>query len=462
MPLLPLSSSLPSSTRTRTRTHAGARAAALLTSACLVLMGALASPAPALAGGFHRVVSPHPPAHARHFDVCTILTHIQSRLEWAASRPGYGHASHRKAYGLTRLVDYFNRAVDDRCVSMNEIQVIGTHNSYHIKPREALLQVFYGIDPEALAWEYTRAPLQDQFEENGIRQIELDVFADPDGGLYADRIALSLIGEPIESGEPALDEPGFKVLHVQHADFETTCLTFVACLEDVKAWSDANPDHVPILILLEAKDEGFFEPVLPTPVFIGAPEFRALEDEIRSVFPEDRIVTPDDVRGSHASLEEAIQTDGWPRLGDVRGKVMFALDNEGKHDLYVDGDPSLAGRLIFPNSMPGEPDAAFVKVNDPVSDPTLIHDLVQAGYVVRTRADADLEEARAGDTSRRDTALASGAQWVSTDFPDPSTIVTLDPSQPFDPSYEVELPDGLPARCNPVTSPEFCRSGGLE
>ena len=394
--------------------------------------------------------------------MCTILGNIQSRLEWAASQPRYGVRGHRKAHGLARLVDFFNRAVDDRCVAMNEIQVIGTHNSYHVEPRLALLQTFVGIDPAALAWEYTKLPLQEQFAEQGIRQIELDVFADPEGGLYATRLALSLIGEDINSGEPALDEPGFKVLHVQHADFETTCLTFVACLEEVKAWSDANPDHVPIMILLEAKDEGFFEPVLPTPVFIGAPEFRALEDEIRSVFPEDRIVKPDDVRGSHASLEEAILEDGWPKLGAVRGKVMFALDNEGKHDLYVDGDPSLAGRLIFPNATPGEPDAAFVKVNDPVSDPSLIHDLVEQGYVVRTRADADLLEARSGDTSRRDTALASGAQWVSTDFPDPSTVVSIDPTQPFDPSYEVQLPDGLAARCNPVTGPELCRSGKLE
>ena len=29
-------------------------------------------------------------------------------------------------------------------------------------------------------------------------------------------------------------------------------------------------------------------------------------------------------------------------------------------------------------------------------------------------------------------------------------------------SYEVELPGGLPARCNPVNAPAICRSGGLE
>jgi hypothetical protein len=394
-----------------------------------------------------------------HSDPCTRLVFVQQVIDGVSERltgPG------RVPRGIVRVINRLDRMIDDRCVALNEIQVVGTHNSYHIIPRLDLLQVFFGLDPAALEWEYTRTPLADQFEAQGIRQIELDVFADPEGGLYADRLALSLLGEDVASGEPALDEPGFKVLHVQHADFETTCLTFVACLEQVKAWSDVNPRHVPIMILVEAKDEGFFEPILPTPIFIGAAEFRELEDEIRSVFPEDRIVKPDDVRGDHATLEEAILTDGWPKLGAVRGKVMFGLDNGGKRDEFLDGDPSLVGRLIFPNSLPGQPDAAFVKVNDPTADPTLISDLVRAGYIVRTRGDAGLTQGRTGDTTRSQIALDSGAHFVSTDFPDPSTITSIDPTQPFDPIYQVELPGGQAARCNPVAAPKFCRPAQLE
>jgi hypothetical protein len=418
----------------------------------ILLLSSALAPEPASARGGRRF-------GAHGFDPCARLVFLQQVLGGIHARLAGRGVTPR---GLSRLAKRLDRMIDDRCVALNEIQVVGTHNSYHIIPRSSLLQVFSGLDPAALEWEYTRTPLADQFEEQGIRQIELDVFADPEGGLYSDRLALGLIGEDPASGEPALDEPGFKVLHVQHADFETTCLTFVACLENVKAWSDANPRHVPIMILIEAKDEGFFEPVLPTPVFIGAAEFRALEDEIRSVFPEDRIVKPDDVRGDHASLEEAILSQGWPKLGKVRGKVLFGLDNAGKRDEYIDGDPTLAGRLIFPNSMPGQPDAAFVKVNDPITDPSLIEDLVREGYIVRTRADAGLVQGRSGDTTRSTIALESGAHFVSTDFPDPSTITSLDTTQPFDPSYQVELPEGLPARCNPVTAPAFCRSRPLE
>ncbi len=76
--------------------------------------------------------------------------------------------------------------------------------------------------------DYTHIPLQEQFDTQGIRQIELDIFDDPEGGLYANRPALALLGEDPASGIPELDEPGLKVLHVQEIDFETTCYTFVS------------------------------------------------------------------------------------------------------------------------------------------------------------------------------------------------------------------------------------------
>ena len=60
-----------------------------------------------------------------------------------------------------------------------------------------------------------------------------------------------------------------------------------------------------------------------------------------------------------------------------------------------------------------------MKRNDPVRSFDEIRSLVAEGFLVRTRADAGTVEARANDGSRRDKALASGAQLVSTDFPEP-------------------------------------------
>ena len=63
-------------------------------------------------------------------------------------------------------------------------------------------------------------------------------------------------------------------------------------------------------------------------------------------------------------------------------------------------------------------------------------------------------EPRFGLTTRRDMALMGGAQFVSTDYPVP------DPD--FGTGYFVEIPDGSPARCNPVNAPRGCRTQALE
>jgi len=344
----------------------------------------------------------------------------------------------------------------DGTLRLNQLQALGSHNSYHVRPRpELLAALLQALGTTAEGFEYTHVPLPDQFNAQGIRQIELDVFADPEGGLFANRVALGLIGQDPASGIPALDAPGFKVLHVQDIDFESTCWTFVECLTAVKAWSDAHPGHMPILILIEVKDETIPLAGAAVPVSIGAAEFDALETEIRSVFPVEHIITPDEVRGGHATLEGAVRTDGWPTLGASRGRVFFALDNGGeKKAAYLEGHPALAGRLMFTSSLPGEPEAAFVKLNDPIGDFDQIRQVVADGFIVRTRADAETVQARTGDTTMRDAALASGAQFVSTDYPVP------DPQ--FGTGYAVEIPGGTPARCNPISAPAACTPSDIE
>jgi hypothetical protein len=361
----------------------------------------------------------------------------------------------RELQGLPehRLRGLRNR-VARNCVALNEVQVLGSHNSYHIQPSQALLDILLSFDPQFSAWEYSHLDLADQFELQGIRQIELDVFADPAGGLYARRGGLIALGQDPETYIPELYPPGFKVLHVQDIDFETTCLTFVQCLKNLRAWSNRRRGHLPIMVLVEAKDEAIPDPLnfgFAIPVPIGAAELNAIDAEIRSVFGAKRLITPDSIRRGRPTIEQAIQELGWPRLGEVRGKILFALDNGGaKRDAYVAGHPALAGRVMFTDSPPGSPEAAFMKRNDPLPDPSVIQNLVAQGYIVRTRADADTVEARANDTTTRDAALASGAQFVSTDFPVPSPI--------FGTPYMVEIPGGTIARCNPVNGPASCRS----
>jgi hypothetical protein len=366
--------------------------------------------------------------------------------------------TYRPAPGPT----YPQTKLADRCLRLNQTQVIGSHNSYHIQPREPLWSALRGFDPFLAAGiEYTHSPLDVQFDDEEVRQIELDVFADSAGGLYDQRKILPLLGLPADSGIPELEQPGFKVLHIQEIDFETTCWTFVQCLQHVKLWSDAHSRHLPITILVELKDDPIPDPlqlgfVQPQP--IGPAELDALDAEIRSVFPEQQLLTPDEVRRSHATVEDAILTDGWPTLGEARGKVMFLMDNAGSFRTdYLTGHPNLEGRVLFTNASPGQPDAAFVKRNDPLGANTaVIQDLVRRGYLVRTRADADTVQARTGDTTQRDLALLSGAQFVSTDYPVPGRAA------PLGTDYVAQIPEGHPARCNPINTGTHCRNEALE
>jgi hypothetical protein len=346
-------------------------------------------------------------------------------------------------------------------VRLNEIQAIGTHNSYKREISEAEQAVYEaaiqapGDYDRSLA--YSHAALRNQFALQGVRGLELDLFGDPGGGLYAD----PLIRRPLGIGplaDPAWRQPGIKVLHIADLDYETTCVRFVTCLEQVRGWSAANPRHVPLLILLELKQSD------PRAVAIGgaaAPPWDtaaldALDAEIRSVFAAGDLITPDDVRRRGLTLERSVTRRGWPTLRASRGKVLFLLDNEPGpvRDAYVIGRPSLEGRVLFTNSRPGSADAAFLKRND--ARDAKIPALVRAGYLVRTRSDLPLQTVLAGDTTLRDAAFASGAHVVSTDFPE------VGMSARYRSDFVARFPDGTAVRCNPVTARPGCRSGRLE
>ena len=68
---------------------------------------------------------------------------------------------------------------------------------------------------------------------------------------------------------------------------------------------------------------------------------------------------------------------------------------------------------MFTLSEKGTDSAALFIINDPIAEHERIKALVAAGYMVRTRADADTTEARSNNTVRREAAFASGAQAVA-------------------------------------------------
>jgi hypothetical protein len=338
-------------------------------------------------------------------------------------------------------------------IRLNQIQVIGSHNSYHagLAPSES---AWLGkLNPKSLAALDYRHPGLDVQLSNGVRQVEIDVYADQKGGRYAHPANLKLVADAGLPADPPFDpnglflKPGFKVMHAQDIDYRSNCQPFTGCLAVILNWSKAHPGHLPIFILIETK-VGKGRPFQVEPEAFTSAVFDDLDKEIRSVIPAGKMIVPDQVRGQHATLEEAVLKDGWPTLDSARGKVIFLLDQRKAEADYLEGHPALKGRVIFTNAEPGSPDAAFVEQNDPLKDPSLIPGMVKKGYLVRTRTDADTVQARSGDTTMRDAALASGAQILSSDYYFNEKASWT--------GFSVNFPKGETARCNPVVGPAGC------
>jgi len=308
----------------------------------------------------------------------------------------------------------------DRRLRLDQVQALSTHNSYKLRPGADL--------PGALgdSVDYAHLPLDEQLQSQGVRGFEIDVAT---------------------RGEE------FPVVHTPVIDANTNCASLQECLQVVDAWSDDHPGHVPIFVLLEPKDgliERGFDPRLGT---YDRAVFDRMDREIRRVLGPDDLLTPDEVRGKSKTLRAAVRERGWPTLNEARGTIVVVLNTAGeKRQEYLQGRASLQGAAMFVTADTTAPSAAVIKVDDP--DEQLIQRLVRDNFVVRTRADADVVDARANDVTRRDLAFRTGAQIVSTDFPVPDPVINAE--------YSVQIPGGRPGRCNPVQAPKDCRSVDVE
>ncbi|ENZ81964.1 MULTISPECIES: Ca2+-dependent phosphoinositide-specific phospholipase C [Caulobacter] len=362
-------------------------------------------------------------------------------------------------------------------LKLNEIQVLGTHNSYAMPVDKRLLAI---VDPilgrmmsdigtrmpasmaalfkeehpndvkmsEGLSYEHP--DLKTQLDE-GMRSLEIDVNPDPKGGNFLDPAGYRVLREKgvtdlLPFDKTGLDAPGYKVLHMPDIDFRSHCPTFKLCLTQVREWSDAHPGHIPLFLVVEAKVSDI--PIFPNPthtVPFTPALFDDLDQEIVSVLGRERLITPDDVRGAHATLNEAIRAGAWPTLKSARGKIvilMITATGEAATRGYLEGHPSLKGRMAFVRAEPGQDHAAFLMFDNALVRADDIKTYVRQGYIVRTRSDIETYEAKINDMTRANAAFASGAQVVSTDFEHPGNA--------YGTPYVVKLPGGGVARRNPV------------
>ncbi|MBV1905566.1 MAG: phosphatidylinositol-specific phospholipase C1-like protein [Pseudomonadales bacterium] len=343
----------------------------------------------------------------------------------------------------------------------NEIQVIGSHNSYKQAIDAPLLDMISKSNPalaESLA--YSHPALETQLDL-GLRALELEVYHDPQGRLFASPMGLSMV-EDVAEFDPlrVMNKPGFKVLHAQDIDFRSNCLSLTICLERLRAWSDQHAGHLPIVVSLKAKEQVIDQPGFVLPVQYDVAAWNALDAEILAVL-EGKLILPSEIQGEAENINTVITGTGWPSLSTLQGRFLFVLDENPEKNLRYLAERKNA--VLFTNMPEGSPNSAVRFINNPVEQFELIQALVKQGYLVRTLADADTREARSGDTQRLEAAWASGAQFISTDFYQVANklgsgyVVNIQAMQiPLGDSADIKITDRL-FRCNDVVAASRCK-----
>ncbi len=345
-------------------------------------------------------------------------------------------------------------------LKINQIQTLGSHNSYHKRANKFVLNFLKGLDPIAPKsfkpkdLDYAHEPLFVQLDSFNLRSFEIDIYADPKGGQFYKRIKNNLLGIPKESKIEALKEPGFKVMHIPDIDYNSYYYTFKSALQDFKKWSDANPNHLPIYIMIECKEETLADNIKKLH-FTNSIKFTKelcddLDKEVKEIFGDSliNVITPDQIRGNYATVNEAVVAGNLPTIAAARGKFIFIV-MEPRNNSYSNNHTSLEGRAMFSFSTPDQPDCAFVKY-DNAFDKEII-DVVKKGYIVRTRADEPNRQNRSGDYAQQKAAFASGAQIISTDYYRPD-IRSKKKCKKFK-NYSAKLSENN-VRINPVNTKE--------
>ena len=177
-----------------------------------------------------------------------------------------------------------------------------------------------------------------------------------------------------------------------------------------------------------------------------------IQTDINATWPRERTITPSDVQGDALTLRDAIVNQGWPTLEESRGKVLFVLlDKTEIRDLYVERNPTLENQSMFAIVDEAESLASIVSLIDPIDQQERLSEASATGFMVRTRPDAATVEAQAGDYTRFASALTSGANFITTDFP----------GNDRDIQYAIWLPEG-PVMCHPERAPPHCTTGMIE
>lgn len=298
-------------------------------------------------------------------------------------------------------------------VRINEIAVMGTHNSYQLlatAPNRMFSAVldFITFGKKGHKRNFEMDTLTEQLER-GVRNLELDIETiDNDGSI------------------------SFTVMHKPITDNVSSAYNFEKCLEEIALWSDNNPGHIPVYLLIEPKAD--------VPEINNMKNFTAdyaLEfDKVLRKVLGDRLITPEAVKGDFESLKEMRLSDQWPTLSQAAGKIIAILHPCDATQGYIDADPTITAQAMFPVLTIGDADksyTAFIIENDPSNAVNNKKTVEEKNLMVRSRADSYPNYS----DERYAQADICGSHIITTDYP-PRSVRPDDPTYTFD-GYMIKL-----------------------
>ncbi|MDE5618608.1 MAG: hypothetical protein K2I79_03890, partial [Clostridia bacterium] len=205
-------------------------------------------------------------------------------------------------------------------ISYQQVRFLATHNSYKGKESKysriinGILASITDNGWESFAYYFDNLTAQ---LNSGLRSLEFDAYARRDGTFEG-------------SHHPIMDKSG-------HA-YELS-LAF----EELAMWSDNNPGHLPITILLEPK--GWYIPLNGHDFEI--PDYINMDNLIKEVFG-DKLYTPKDMLGNYSDFEQMRLDNGWPSLEKLRGKFIFMLHPNKRMLKYFKLHPDMTTAAMFP------------------------------------------------------------------------------------------------------------------
>lgn len=228
---------------------------------------------------------------------------------------------------------------------LNDIQVKGSHFSFHQAP-----------EPSIAYFNYSHASLESQLENQQVHAVELKF--------------------GFES-----QNQDFPVYASRGIDGRSSCPNVSFCLQEVRRYTVAHPNHFPLFVVLEASATS----QMPTSKWV----WDWFDAALTSVWPAYEIVKPRDVMGSFPSVRKSVRARGWPPLRSCMGKVVFLLRVNAS--AYADTPNGLADRVGFPIhelGTAGGADAVVFETAHPLYRTKDIQAAVRENYLVLTRTDA--------------------------------------------------------------------------